>query len=199
MSDRELAVDAWASRRSSSAVMAMVIFVASEAMFFMAFFGVYASTYSGEQVWPPPNVPLLPLGFPTAAVAILLVSGGTIALALRAAGRRSSRGAARWIAVTLVLALAYIVLSLIGTRDLGFGIHEGIFGSLFYVTTGLALAHVVGGIVLLAMVGSQAMAGELAIRRDPAQVAAIYWAFVVGLGVVVYVVFYLLVSSAVAG
>jgi heme/copper-type cytochrome/quinol oxidase subunit 3 len=199
MSQRELAVDEWASRRSSSAVMAMVIFVASESMFFMAFFGVYWSTYASEPVWPPPDVPLLPIAFPTAAVAVLLVSGLTIALAFRAAARRSSRGAARWIGATAGLAVAYVVLSLLGTGDLGFGIHDGIFGSLFYVTTGLALAHVVGGMVLLAMVGSQAMSGELAIRRDPAQIAAIYWAFVVALGVVVYVVFFLLVSSAVTG
>jgi heme/copper-type cytochrome/quinol oxidase subunit 3 len=199
MSQRELAVDEWASRRSSSAVMAMVIFVASESMFFMAFFGVYWSTYASQPVWPPPDVPLLSLGFPTAAVGALLVSGATIALAFRAAVRRNSRGAARWIGATIVLALAYIVLSILGNRDLGFGIHEGIFGSLFYVTTGLALAHVVGGIVLLAMVGSAAVSGELAIRRDPAQIAAIYWSFVVALGVVVYVVFFLLVSSAVTG
>jgi heme/copper-type cytochrome/quinol oxidase subunit 3 len=199
MSQRELAVDEWASRRSSSAVMAMVIFVASEAMFFMAFLGVYWSTYAGEHVWPPPDVPLLPIAFPTAAIAVLLVSGLTIALAFRATGRRNSRGAARWIGATLALAVAYIVLSILGTRDLGFGIHEGIFGSLFYVTTGLALAHVVGGIVLLGMVASAALSGELAIRRDPAQIAAIYWSFVVALGVVVYVVFYLLVSSAVTG
>jgi heme/copper-type cytochrome/quinol oxidase subunit 3 len=199
MSQRELAVDEWASRRSSSAVMAMVIFVASESMFFMAFFGVYWSTYASQPVWPPPDVPLLSLGFPTAAIAALLVSGATIALAFRAAVRRNSRGAARWIGATIVLALAYIVLSILGNRDLGFGIHEGIFGSLFYVTTGLALAHVVGGIVLLAMVGSAAVSGELAIRRDPAQIAAIYWSFVVALGVIVYVVFFLLVSSAVTG
>ena len=49
------------------------------------------------------------------------------------------------------------------------------------------------------MVGSQALSGELAIRRDPAQIALIYWTFVVALGVVVYIVFYLLVSSAVTG
>ena len=197
MSERDLAVERYASRRSSSSVMAMVIFVASESMFFMAFLGVYASTYASQSVWPPPDVPLLSIGFPTAAVAVLLVSGATIALALRAALRRDSRWAARWIGATMVLAVAYVVLSILGNRDLGFGIHQGIFGSLFYVTTGLALAHVVGGIVLLAMVGIQALSGELAIRRDPAQVAAIYWSFVVALGVVVYVVFFLLVSSAV--
>ena|SRR2546423_6472677 len=199
MSESEVVVEQRASRQVSSSVMAMVIFVASEAMFFMAFFGVYASTYSSESVWPPRDVPLLSLGLPTAAVAVLLVSGATMALAARATRRGRSRNAARWLGATLALAIAFVVLSILGYRDLGFGIHEGIFGSLFYLTTGLALAHVVGGIVLLLMVGSQALSGELAIRRDPAQVATIYWSFVVALGVVVYVVFYLLLSSAVSG
>ena len=199
MSESELVVEQRASRQVSSSVMAMVIFVASEAMFFMAFLGVYASTYSSQRVWPPKDVPLFSLGYPTAAAAVLLVSGATMALAARAAMRRRSRGAARWIGLTLALAVAFVVLSIMGYRNLGFGIHEGIFGSLFYVTTGLALAHVVGGIVLLLMVGSQALSGELAIRRDPAQVATIYWSFVVALGLAVYVVFYLLLSSAVTG
>src|SRR5206468_3530838 len=86
-----------------------------------------------EHVWPPPDVPLLPIGLPTAAVAVLLVSGAAILMAVRAAARGSARRAARWIGVTLALAVVYIVLSILGTRDLGFGLHEGIFGSLFGV------------------------------------------------------------------
>ena len=122
-------LDERAVRGTSSSVMAMILFVASEAMFFMAFFGVYASTYASEHVWPPPDVPLLPIGLPTAAVAVLLVSGAAILMAVRAAARGSARRAARWIGVTLALAVVYIVLSILGTRDLGFGLHEGIFGS----------------------------------------------------------------------
>ena len=79
MSEHELVVEQRASRQSSSAVMAMVIFVASEAMFFMAFFGVYASTYSDQPVWPPRDVPLLAIGLPTAADSA------------RSTGRRCSR------------------------------------------------------------------------------------------------------------
>src|SRR5437588_11127955 len=101
MGESEVVVDQRASRQVSSAVMAMVIFVASEAMFFMAFFGVYASTYSDQPVWPPRDVPLLAIGLPTAAVAVLLVSGATMALAARSAGSRRPRDAARWLGVTL--------------------------------------------------------------------------------------------------
>src|SRR5438105_15823302 len=105
MSESELVVEQRASRQVSSSVMAMVIFVASEAMFFMAFFGVYASTYSCESVWPPLDVPLLSIGLPTAAAVVLVVSGATMALAARAAGRRRSQTAARWLGATLALAI----------------------------------------------------------------------------------------------
>src|SRR5256885_17135292 len=100
MSESELVVEQRASRQTSSAVMAMVIFVASEAMFFMAFFGVYASTYSNEPVWPPKDVPLLSLGLPTAAVAVLLVSGAPMPLAARAVGRGRVPSAPRWLGLT---------------------------------------------------------------------------------------------------
>jgi len=56
---------------------------------------------------------------------------------------------------------------------------------------GLELAHVVGGAVLMGVVLGRTWTGELALRRDPIQSAAIYWYFVVVLGVVIYVVLYL--------
>ncbi len=51
--------------------------------------------------------------------------------------------------------------------------------------------QIVGGAVLLAVVLARAWSGELALRRDPVQSAAIYWYFVVGLGAVIYAVLYL--------
>lgn len=192
-----LAVDLRASRGTSSAVMAMVIFVASESMFFMAFLGVYASAYAAQPVWPPAIIPLLSVGIPTAVVATLVLSGVTMLLALRAV-RRGTRRASTWLSATIALGVAACVLQVLGYRDLGFSIHSGIFGSLFYLATGVAFAHVVGGLVFLGLVLTQAVTGELALRRDPAVAAAIYWSFVVVLGVVVYVVFFLAVSAAVA-
>jgi heme/copper-type cytochrome/quinol oxidase subunit 3 len=71
------------------------------------------------------------------------------------------------------------------------GIGDGIYQTLFYVLLGLELAHAVGGVALLGLVGTRAWTGELALHRDPVQAAAIYWYFVVGLGIVLYVVLYL--------
>jgi heme/copper-type cytochrome/quinol oxidase subunit 3 len=185
-------LDRVAVRGAGSAVMAMTLFVASEAVFFGAFFGIYASAYTQANVWPPGNVitPSLPL--PTIATLVLLASGGSMALARRAARRDDyPRAALPWLAVTLACAVGFAVLVVAGYPGLRFGIGEGIYQSLFYTITAIALAHVAGGVVLLVLVLARARAGELALHREPLQAASIYWYFVVALGVVIYLLLYL--------
>jgi cytochrome c oxidase subunit III len=190
----EESLDTRAVRGTSSSVMAMVLFVLSEAMFFTAFFGIYAASYAAQPSWPPIKIPLPSLGLPTAATVVLAVSAIPMVLAVRSVRRRGGAGVAKWIVLTLVMGLAFCVLQIAGYSELGFGIHDGIYASLFYLMTGLGLAHVVGGVVFLGMVTQQAVSGELALRRDPAEAAAVYWFFVIALAIVLYVAFYLGVS-----
>jgi cytochrome c oxidase subunit 3 len=181
-------LDRRAVRGTSSAVMAMALFVASEAVFFGAFFGIYASAYTTADVWPPANVPSPSLALPTIAAAVLVLSGGSMALAGRHTRRADyPRGVLPWLLTTLACALAFVVLIVASYPGLGFGIGGGIYQSLFYMITALALAHVAGGVVLLVLVLARARSGQLALQREPLQAAAIYWYFVVVLGVVIYV------------
>jgi cytochrome c oxidase subunit 3 len=185
-------IDRHAVRSASSAVTAMAMFVASEAVFFGAFFGIYASGYTASKVWPPLDVPSPALLLPTAATLVLVFSGATMAVALRRTRREDyPRGSLPWLWLTTVCALAFVALVLFGLRDVGFGIGQGIYESLFYVITTLALAHVAGGVVLLSLVLLRARSGELALQREPLQAAGIYWYFVVALGVVIYLLLYL--------
>lgn len=182
---------------TSSSVLGMVLFVASESMFFAAFFGAYVTTYVNQKVWPPINTPAPPLGLATAAVASLVLSGLLLQGALRASLRGLPRMVSRWMVGTLAASVASVVLTLVGYSELGFGLHAGIFASLFYLMTGLGLAHVAGGVVLLALVAGQSLTGGLApIRYQPLQAAAVYWNFVVVLGLVIYVVFYVLTNTS---
>jgi heme/copper-type cytochrome/quinol oxidase subunit 3 len=181
---------------TSSSVLGMVLFVASESMFFAAFFGAYVTTYVNQKVWPPSNTPAPPLGLATAAVASLVLSGLLLQGALRGARQGIPRKVDRWLVLTLAASVASVALTLTGYSEVGFGLHAGIFASLFYLMTGLGLAHLAGGIVLLALVTIQSLAGRLALTRyQSLQAAAVYWNFVVGLGLVIYVVFYVLTNS----
>ena len=193
MVDRAELVDRQAVRSASSSVTGMVLLVASEAVFFAAFLGIYAVSFTAAKVWPPRGIETPSITVPTIGVVVLLLSGGAMALAMRHALRREyQRGALLgWLAAALIGAVAFGVLTAIGYADLPFSVSQGIYESLFYMIIGLELAHVVGGAVLLGVVMGRTWTGELALRRDPIQAAAIYWYFVVVLGVVIYAVLYL--------
>lgn len=185
-------LDTRVSRSASSSVSGMTLFVASEAVFFAAFFGIYASSYTAAKVWPAPGLKLPPLLLPSVSVLVVLASGACMAMCLRRMQRsHSPERAFPWLAATLIGALAFGVLVAIGLTDVGFGIGDGIYQSLFYIVVGLELAHVAGGLILLLLVLLRAGEGELALRTDPVECAAIYWYFVVALAVVTYIVLYL--------
>ncbi len=192
---RAAALDRRAVQQTSNSVLGMMLFVISEAMFFMGFFAVYFSAYASAPVWPPKSIPIPPIGLPTAAVVVLLASAGTMTLANQAARVRRGTVVA-WTAATLVLAVAFGVLLLLSYRGLGFHADTDIYGSLFWVLSMIALAHVIGGVVFFVLVLVQARAGELELRRDPIQSATIYWNFVVIVGVILYATFYLANAGA---
>lgn len=181
---------------TSSSVLGMVLFVASESMFFAAFFGAYVTSYVDQRVWPPDNTPAPPLGMATAAAVTLVASGLLLQGAVRAGRRGHATTVNRWLVLSLAAGVGSVVLTLIGYSEVGFGLHAGIFASQFYLMTGLAVAHVAGGVVLLALVAVLGLSGRLAlVRYQPVQAAAVYWNFVVVLGLVVYVVFYVLTNT----
>jgi cytochrome c oxidase subunit III len=185
-------VDRKAVLASSSSVMGMTLFVASEAVFFAAFLGIYASSYADAKSWPPIGLKAPSLVLPTIGVLVLIATAGTMAMNLRTLRRPDyPRGLAPWLAATGLGAVIFTVLVAVGLAQLGMGIGDGIYQTLFYVLLGLELAHAVGGVALLGLVGTRAWTGELALHRDPVQAAAIYCYFVVGLGIVLYVVLYL--------
>jgi cytochrome c oxidase subunit 3 len=182
-------VERGAINSASSSVTGMTMFVASEAVFFAAFLGIYANSYTAASNWPPPGMPAPSLAVPSVGLILLLLSALTMTRCLRSIHRVAyPEGLATWLVATFVGSLAFSVLVAGSKTDVGFGIGDGSFQSLYYVLTGLELAHGVGGAVLLGLLLVRLRTGELALRRDPLQAAAIYWYFVVVLGVVLYAV-----------
>ncbi|HEY7223940.1 MAG TPA: cytochrome c oxidase subunit 3 [Micromonosporaceae bacterium] len=188
-------LDRQAARGASSALLAMILFVASEGVFFAAFLGIYASAFTDAEVWPPPEVPLASLGLPSAALAALVLSAITLAVPVRQARRgRYTAATTTWLATTIVFAAAFVALLMYGYADLGFGIGQGVYESLFYVINALAVAHGVGGIFLMALVLLRLRGAAPTAQREPVLVAGVYWYFVVAVGVIIYVLLYLAAS-----
>ena len=112
-------------------------------------------------MWPPPGIPPLKIAIPTILTVILVSSSVVLQLSLRSIRRGDRRRAVVFLGVTIELGIAFLALQLYDYSQLGFGVKDGTFGSLFYVMTGLHMAHVFGGVVFLTLVFGQAVGGVL--------------------------------------
>lgn len=180
-------------RELSGPVLGMVLFVASEAMFFAAFFGGYFTIRENAKAWPPPGIPHLEIGIATILTVILVTSSLVIQLSLRSIRRGDQRRAILFLALTISLGITFLLLQLYDYSQLGFGVKDGTFGTLFYVMTGIHMAHVFGGVVFLALVLGQGMGGLLSSsNHDSLAAGAIYWDFVDAIWLLLFTTFYLL-------
>ena len=193
MSAVELTRDERTVRRTSGPVLGMVVFVASEAMFFATFFGAYFTIYSVNPVWPPAGFPHLKPELATVLTVVLVSSSLTLQLGVRAIRRDRARLLLFWVGLTILLGAAFLGLQLYDYSLLGFGVRDGIFGSLFYVMTGMHMAHVFGGVVFLVLVLLQGLGGQLSdASHDSLEAGAIYWHFVDVVWICLFTTFYVL-------
>ena len=189
----DLALDQRAVRGTSSSVLGMTLFVASEAMFFAAFFGAFFTIAAATAVWPPIQIPIPEITIGSIATAMLIISSVSVQVALSAAKRGRTKRLTLWLGITIALGIGFLILQAYDYSNTGFSIHDGTYASLFYVMTGLHMAHVFGGVLFLMLVFAQARGGQLSPQRtDPIQAGAIYWDFVDIVWVGLFVVFYIL-------
>lgn len=190
----EATADQQAARRTSGPILGMVLFVASEAMFFAAFFGAYFSIRSASKVWPPPGIPVPKLGLPAVATAMLVGSSFVLQAGVGAIRRGQIKALERWLALTIILGVGFLALQLRDYSHTGFGVRDGIYPSLFYVMTSLHMAHVFGGVLFLSLVLAQSRTGQLSsTSHQSLEAGAIYWHFVDVVWIGLFTVFYLLV------
>jgi cytochrome c oxidase subunit III len=193
MTTVDLTRDERAVRRTSGPVLGMVVFVASEAMFFATFFGAYFTIYSVNPVWPPAGFPRLKPELATVLTVVLVSSSVTLQLGVRAIRRGRTRILLLLLGLTILLGATFLGLQLYDYSLLEFGVRDGIFGSLFYVMTGLHMAHVFGGVVFLVLVLVQGLGGQLTdASHDSLEAGSIYWHFVDVVWICLFTTFYLL-------
>jgi cytochrome c oxidase subunit 3 len=176
------AVDQEHHRGVPTALLGMILFIASEVMFFGGFFGAYFDIRAGQKVWPPatPHIEHLEIWPIATLLTILLVSSSFTAHAgLLSIKRGDRRGLLRWLTVTLILGSAFLLLQLLDYAELGFGLRDGIFATLSYTMTGFHFAHVLGGALFMYLLILQANRGVFTAEDHTAVTSGvIYWHFV---------------------
>jgi cytochrome c oxidase subunit 3 len=167
----------------SSSLLGMVLFIASEVMFFGGLFGAYFTIRAATSPWPPEGTAELDPRYAGLLTTVLVTSSVFMQLAVYAIRRGDQRWLVRWLTVTLVFGV--IFLGMQGYDYYNLGVHEnfrlssGVFGSLFYTMTGFHGAHVFGGATFISIVLLRARSGQFTARyHDTVEMASYYWHFV---------------------
>ncbi len=174
-----------------SAVMAMLLFIFTEAMLFAGLISAHAIVKAGAQAWPPLNQPRLPFAETLINSAALLASGAILVVARFAFRTQPSRAVAP-LGLAVLLGTFFVGfqgrewMSLIGE---GLTLTSSPYGSFFYVIVG---AHAVHALAALAAMGW----AWVRLRQDrltAVQLSAVevFWYFVVLVWPVIYLKVYL--------
>jgi cytochrome c oxidase subunit III len=171
----------------------MIMFIASEVMFFVAWFWAFfdASLYSNEAVqvargeytggqWPPKGLEVLdPLHLPLYNTVILLLSGTTVTWAHHALIHGDRNGLKWGLALTVGLGLIFSAVQVYEYSVAPFSFSGSLYGATFYMATGFHGFHVFIGTVFLLVCLFRALAGHFTPKQHFGfEAAAWYWHFV---------------------
>ena len=183
---------------TDTALMGMLLFIASEVMFFAALFGAYFNVKSTAAVWPPQGTEFInPVGLPIIATVILVSSSFTMQWGIWRIRKGDRAGMNRAIALTILLGVIFLgiqvidYINLAGTEN--FGINSGVYGTLFFTMTGFHGAHVLGGVLGMSVILSRGVRGQFSAKHHVAvEAVSAYWHFVDIVWVALFSTIYLL-------
>lgn len=171
----------------------MLCVIATEGILFayLIFSYAYLASQGSAAHWPPTGgAPSLTLALP--ATIALLASSVTAEWGKRVA-RRGELGRARiGYGATLGLGLVFIALSAKEWADKPFALSDNSYSSIYFLLTGTHLAHVLLGLIALAVVLVWSLQGRLNEGHDQHRtLATLYWHFVDAVWLFVFATIYL--------
>jgi cytochrome c oxidase subunit 3 len=169
----------------------VVVWLASELMFFAGLFAAYFTLRSVNDVWPPSDVELA-TARTAVATAVLVLSSGTMHLAVEAARHDDRRRSIRWLGVTALLGLIFLSNQGWEYAEASFQIDDHAYGSIFYLMTGFHGLHVIGGLVFMGAVAAAIAGRSRAPVRSTVEVCGYYWHFVDVVWVAMFTTIYVL-------
>jgi cytochrome c oxidase subunit 3 len=160
----------------------MALFIASEVMFFAAFFWAFftSSLFPVGGVWPPKGItPFNPFEFPFLNTLILLLSGTTVTWAHHSLLEGNQKGLIQGLVVTVLLGISFTCVQAYEYTHAAFHFTGGIYPSTFFMATGFHGFHVIIGTTFLAVCLWRAKKGDFTpTHHFGLEAAAWYWHFV---------------------
>ena len=182
---------------TSSAKLAVWLFIASDALTFAALLIGYGFIRLISPGWPA-QTKVFDMRLITFMTFVLISSSAVMAMAVAAARSRNKTHAIRFLAATIAGGLAFLGCQayewahFIGEGARPFSNPWGVpqFSASFFVITGFHGLHVLSGVVVLAIVAARAFLNRYS--ADGIELAGLYWHFVDVVWVFVFAFFYLL-------
>lgn len=183
------------ARKDRTAILGMLLFVCSEAMFFAGLISAFLVFRVGQAVWPPLGQPRLPVAATAFNTACLLLSAAFLWRGLKRARSNDQAGLLVSMAACAFLGLAFLFLQgreWIHLMAFGLTPGSGVYGGLFYALIGTHALHVAGASVALGVVLIRVFRGDYGPGRDLGlRMFGIFWFFVVGIWPLLYGLVYL--------
>jgi cytochrome c oxidase subunit 3/cytochrome o ubiquinol oxidase subunit 3 len=175
-------------------IVGMACLIVAESAIFIIFVVAYIY-YIGKSLSGPTPAQVLEL--PILGTICLLSSSATVHFAVSTLRKNNIRNCTLWLAGTVLLGAVFLM----GTarewyhliHDFGLTIRTNLFGTTFYSLVGLHATHVVIGLIMLTTALALLLSGRLKEKHaERLEVLSLYWHFVDGVWVVVFLVVYVL-------
>jgi cytochrome c oxidase subunit 3 len=175
-------------------VVGIACLIIAESAIFIIFVVAYIY-YIGKSLSGP--MPAQVLELPILGTICLLSSSATVHFAVSGLRKNNLRSCTLWLAGTVLLGTVFLM----GTarewyhliHDVGLTIRTNLFGTTFYSLVGLHATHVVIGLIMLTIALALSLSGRVKqAHAERLEVLSLYWHFVDGVWVVVFLVVYVL-------
>ena len=172
----------------------LISFLVADGMTFAGFFAAYL-TYKAVNPLLPDAIYELELPLPTLNTVLLLISSATFHRAGKALEEQKTSKCQKWLLVTAGLGIAFLISQMVEYFTLPFGLTDNLYASTFYALTGFHGLHVTLGAIMILIVWWQTRspAGRItSLNKFPFEAAEIYWHFVDGIWVILFIILYLI-------
>ena len=175
-------------------IFGLITFLIADGMTFAGFFAAYL-TYKAVNPLPDGSIYELELPIPTINTILLLISSATFHKAGKALINEKNDQSQKWLLVTALLGIAFLICQLFEYFHLPFGLTDNLFASTFYALTGFHGLHVTLGTLMILIISWQVRNNGGRITSSnafPLEAVELYWHFVDGIWVILFIILYLL-------
>ncbi|HEX4507563.1 MAG TPA: heme-copper oxidase subunit III [Alphaproteobacteria bacterium] len=168
----------------------LTLILTEASLFVYLLFSYYYFAFQSSGGFLPDKPPSLELSVPNTV--ILLLSSVAVWWGDAGVRRGRQRQLVIGLAIALLLGIAFVTIQLFEWREQTFTLRSSQYGSLFYTITGFHMAHVIVGLLVLAVLLVWSALGYFSGRRSaPILIGGAYWHFVDVVWLAVFFTFYI--------